>query len=404
MSSVEWEKLFADDLARLREIHLYRERRVFESVDATHIEWDGRRYVNFASNDYLGLTHHPRLIEAGRQALAHFGAGSGAAALISGYGSAHASAELALAQWKGTEAAVLLPSGYQANHAAVQTLAYLGNEHSGGVRFLVDKLAHASLIDAVRGSGAPFRIFPHNHLQKLERLLTEAEANELQVVVTESIFSMDGDAAPLAELASLKRRFGFLTVLDEAHATGIYGATGAGLASELGLPESIDVSIVTLSKAMGSIGGAVCGGRHLCECLINHGRAFIFSTSVPPHVAAIAEAAVGVARDSNHSRDRLRTTARHVRDTLARASHAVGAGDSPIIPIILGSEQSALIAARFLLDQGMFVAAVRPPTVPRGQSRLRITLSSEHTDQQIDELLNTLTSRAITDLTTSSPR
>lgn len=403
MSPVEWEKLFADDLARLREIHLYRERRIFESVDATHIEWEGRRYVNFASNDYLGLTHHARLIEAGRQALAEFGAGSGAAALISGYGPAHASAERAIAQWKGTEAAVLLPSGYQANHAAVQTLAYLGNEHSGGVRFLVDKLAHASLIDAVRGSGAPFRIFPHNHLQKLERLLGEAEVEELQVVVTESIFSMDGDAAPLAELAGLKRRFGFLMLLDEAHATGLYGATGAGLASELGLRESIDISIVTLSKAMGSIGGAICGGRHFCECLINHGRAFIFSTSVPPHVAAIAEAAVSVVRESNDSRERLRLTARRIRSELARAGHATGAGDSPIIPIIIGSEQSVLSAAQLLLDQGMLIAAVRPPTVPRGQSRLRVTLSSAHSDQQIDGLLNALTSRAITDLMTSDP-
>ncbi len=154
MSSDRWGKLFSDDLQRLQANHLYRERRVFTAVDATHIEWEGKRYVNFASNDYLGLTHDPRLIEAGRSALAQFGAGSGAAALISGYGPAHASAERALAQWKGTEASVLLPSGYQANHAAVQALAYLGNEHSGGIRFLIDKLAHASLIDAVRGSGA----------------------------------------------------------------------------------------------------------------------------------------------------------------------------------------------------------------------------------------------------------
>ncbi len=284
----------------------------------------------------------------------------------------------------------------------MQTLAYLGNEHSGGVRFLVDKLAHASLVDAVRGSGAPFRIFPHNHLQKLERLLAEAEAEELQVVVTESIFSMDGDAAPLAELAGLKRRFGFLTLLDEAHATGVYGAAGAGLASELGLQESIDISIVTISKAMGSIGGAVCGGRHFCECLVNHGRAFIFSTSVPPHVAAIAEAAVRLVRESNDARDRLRTTARRIRNELARAGYAVGTGDSPIIPIVMGTVQAALSAAQFLLDRGMIVAAVRPPTVPRGQSRLRITLSSEHSDQQIDELVEALANRPISDLISQS--
>src|SRR5687767_110764 len=196
MAGRHWHDLTRDALARRRDSHLLRERQITTPLDATHVELDGRRYVNFASNNYLALTHHPRVVEAARSTTARHGAGSGAAALITGYGPAHASAEQRLARWKATESAVLLPSGYQANLAAVQTLAAIGEEFRpdkpGRPRFLVDKLAHASLVDAVRASGAPFRVFPHNHLAKLRRLLSGADRGQLQVVVTESVFSMDG--------------------------------------------------------------------------------------------------------------------------------------------------------------------------------------------------------------------
>ena len=187
--------LLERELIRLTEAGLLRQRRVVRSIDAVHVEIDGRRYTNFCSNDYLGLTHHPRVIEAVRSGAERFGAGAGAAGLISGYSPAHASAEAAIALWKGTEAAVLLPSGYQANVAAIQTLAAVGESKKNKTRFLIDKLAHASLLDAVRGSGASWRVVPHNGIAKLKRLLGEAEQDQLQVVVTESIFSMDGDEA-----------------------------------------------------------------------------------------------------------------------------------------------------------------------------------------------------------------
>ena len=193
----------------------------------------------------------------------------------------------AIAAWKGTEAAILLPSGYQANLAAIQTLAAIG-KLTGGARFLVDKLTHASLIDAIRGSGEPFRIFPHNHMAKLKRLLQESDKAALQVVVTESIFSMDGDAADLRAIAELKLEHEFFLLLDEAHATGVYGPAGAGLAAEYGLRQIVDVSILTLSKALGGIGGAVCGSAVFCEALVNYGRAYLFSTGVPAAVAAAA--------------------------------------------------------------------------------------------------------------------
>jgi 8-amino-7-oxononanoate synthase len=295
--------------------------------------------------------------------------------------------EHAIARWKGTEAAVLLPSGYQANHAVVQTIASLNASFGEGVQFLIDKLVHASLVDAVRGSGLPFRVFPHNGLDKLRRLLDRAGDNTLDVVITESIFSMDGDAADLAGLAALKREHPFMLLVDEAHAAGVYGRDGAGLASEMRLQDSIDVSIATLSKAIGSVGGVVCASRTFCDALLNFGRAYIFSTSVPPFVAAAAEAAIGVMRDEPARQQRVRRLAQWVRSDLSASGFQISAGDSPIIPIILGDEGPTLEAAEHLMLAGLMILGVRPPTVPRGSSRLRVTLSSEHTDDEVGQLI-----------------
>jgi 8-amino-7-oxononanoate synthase len=360
-------------------------RRVLHPLDPVHVQLDGKTLVNFASNNYLGLTHHPRIISAAREALEHYGAGSGAAALISGYAPAHASVEQSLARWKGTQAAVLLPSGYQANFAAIQTLAATGE-----CRFLIDKLAHASLIDAVRASGSPFRVFPHNHLGKLQRLLEESEAGQLQIVVTESIFSMDGDAADLAGLVQLKNKFPFALLLDEAHGSGVYGPCGSGYAAECGLQKCVDVSVVTLSKAMGVGGGAVCASQTFCDALINFGRASIYSTNISPVLAAAAEAAIQVLHDEPQRQLRLRNLAGHVRGELTAMGFSLPSGDSPILPIILGSDEAALRAASDLLKKGMVVLAIRPPTVAAGTSRLRITLSCEHSDEEIEQMLNEL--------------
>ena len=391
MDRPDWERAAEQDLARLREKHLFRQRRVVRPIDATHVEVGARPCVNFASNNYLGLTHHPAVVGAAEEALRRHGAGSGAAALITGYGPAHASAVRRIAAWKAAQAAVLLPSGYQANVAAVQTLAAIG-EHGGGCRFLLDKLAHASLIDAIRAAGAPYRVFPHNHLAKLDRLLAEAEPRELQVVVTEAIFSMDGDAADLTGLAALKARRPFVLLLDEAHASGVYGPDGAGLAAEVGLQAIVDVSIVTLSKALGSAGGAVCGSETFCNAVVNHGRAYIYSTHLPPSAAAAAEAAIQVMAHEPQRQRRVRDLAARVRSELTVCGIALPAGDSPIIPIILQNEQAALEAARVLQDQGLWVLPIRPPTVPRGTSRLRVTLSSEHSDGEVAQLICALAS------------
>jgi 8-amino-7-oxononanoate synthase len=363
--------------------------RTVSPLDSVHLELDGRRFVNFSSNDYLGLSRHPELIEAVIRS-AGVGVGSAASPLITGHTALHASAEARIAEWKGCESAVLLPSGYQANHAAIQTLAAVSRPGRGGARFLLDKLVHASLLDAVGASDNRFRIFPHNHLGKLQRLLAQAEPGQLQVVVTESIFSMDGDAADLEGLAELKRRFGFVLLLDEAHATGTYGPDGGGYAAEKDLGQMVDVSLITLSKAMGCMGGAICASRAFIEAVVNFGRSYVYSTSIAPPMAAAAEAAIGIICREPERRERVRALARRVRDAVVKLGLSTVSGDSPIIPVLLGSEAAAVDAEQVLRAEGMLAVAVRPPTVPPGSSRLRITVSSAHEDRDIDQLLDGL--------------
>jgi 8-amino-7-oxononanoate synthase len=387
MSPPHWQELFERDHEALCARRLDRRLRTLRPIDAIHVELEGRVVTNFCSNNYLGLTHHPLIIEAAAQAAQMAGAGSGAAALIAGHSDLHASTEAAIATWKGTEAAVLLPSGYQANHAAVQTIAAVVKESARPARVLMDKLCHASLIDAVRGSGLPLRVFPHNDLRKLQRLLSDAPVDEPQVVITESIFSMDGDASDLRGIATLKTRFPFLLLVDEAHGGGVYGPAGAGLTAELGLSDHVDVTVATFSKAAGVAGGAVCAARWFVNAMLSRGRAFVYSTSVPPAVAAGIKTSLDVMRTEPQRQTRVRELALRVRRRLREVGRAVVDGDSPIIPIIVGDEQAALDAADRLLEQGILVIAVRPPTVPRGGSRLRITLSSSHTDEEIDRLL-----------------
>jgi 8-amino-7-oxononanoate synthase len=371
-------------LQNRRDTGLLRIRKTVKPLDSTHLEIAGRRCVNFASNNYLGLTHHPRLLA--RVSAESEGIGSGAAALVSGYTDAHAKAEAAIAKWKGTESAVLLSSGYQANLAAIQTLAALSGHDSRDVRFLIDKLSHASLIDAVRATQLPFRVFPHNHLGKLERLLADSPPGQMQVVITESIFSMDGDSADLHGLAELKRRHPFVLVVDEAHACGVYGPGGSGLLAEMELTGLADVSIATLSKAIGAIGGAVCGSDLFCQALVNFGRAYIYSTAIPPHIASLAIEAIAIMKDEPARQQRVRALALRLRGRLKDAALDVAPGDSPIIPIIMGDERSAIRAADQLLEEGFFVTAMRPPTVAPGTSRLRVTVSCDHTEPEVDQL------------------
>ncbi len=373
-----------------RENHLLRSRRVVTPIDATHVLVDGQTLVNFASNNYLGLTHHPAMMQAIDAA-----SGAGAAGLITGHTPDHAAAESAIASWKQTESALLMPSGYQSNLAAIQTLYALAKSQNRSIRFIVDKLAHASLIDAIRQSSSAddrqaMRVFPHNDISKIERLIKAAPEDELQVVVTESIFSMDGDAADLKAIAALKQRYDFALLVDEAHGSGVYGPAGSGLVAELGLRDAVDISIVTLSKALGVSGGAICGSQAFIDSVLNFGRAYIYSTAVSPLIARLVLRALQILRDEPDRQRRVRDLAKRVRTQLTDAGLSLPPGDSPIIPILLHSESQAIDFAKQLNAQGLLIMPVRPPTVPIGTSRLRITLSSQHTDAEIQHLVTCL--------------
>lgn len=362
-----------------------RRRRVVEPLDATHVVIDGRRLVHFSGNDYLGLSRHPSIVAALAGANV---AGSGSAALVTGRTASHDRAERTIAAWKGVDDAILLPSGYQANVAAIQTMAGLAESAGKRVRFLADKLVHASLIDAIRSTGAELRVYPHNTLDKLERLLASQTENTLDVVVTESIFSMDGDTADLAGIVGLRDRgAAFALIVDEAHASGLYGPRGAGLVAQLGLTSAVDLGIATFSKAAGAIGGAVYGPKAMVEAAVNFGRAYVYTTSPPACLADAIAASVDAMANADDRRARLRENISRFRLGLRAMGQAMMPGDSPIVPVIIGDAADALAVSKSLFDAGFLVVAVRPPTVPPGTSRLRVTLSSEHSREQIDALL-----------------
>jgi 8-amino-7-oxononanoate synthase len=343
--------------------------------------------LNFAANDYLGLSRHPALIEAARLATADRGTGAGASRLVTGTDRAVLALEEQLADWKEKEAALVFSSGYAAALGTIPALAGKGDT------LVLDKLAHASLIDAARLSGASVRTFPHNNLGKLEALLQKlsavpAGARGRILIVTESIFSMDGDSAPLRELVELKDHHGAWLLVDEAHATGLYGATGAGLLAQAGMSSRVEIVMGTLSKALGSVGGYIAGSRTLIDWLVNRARSFIYSTALPPGAIAASRAAVVVTRSPEGSALRLR-----LRDNIARFQAGLPSPwknqtlfRSAIQPLICGKASAALSLAASLRENGFLIPAIRYPTVPRHAARLRVTLSAVQSVQDIDAL------------------
>src|SRR5437016_4211727 len=379
--------IFAQQLEALRARALDRHLREIGSAQGPIVDLVGKRLINFSSNDYLGLANDPRLREAAIAAIGEFGVGAGASRLISGTQSPHLRLETALAKWKGTQAALSFSSGYA---AAVGTLPALVAKDDV---VLLDKLCHASLIDGARLSGAIIRVFPHNHLGKLESHLAWAQrehAGKRILIVTESVFSMDGDLAPLRQLLELKKRFRALLLLDEAHAIGVIGANGRGLAAAENLNQDVDVQMGTLSKAFGVSGGYICGSRSLVEWLINRARSFIYSTAPPPAIAAAALAAVNFLSSSEGEERRLLLGERIklMQELLPRTglNKEQSAVSSAILPWLVGDEQAALDLATALKSEGFLVPAIRYPTVAKGSARLRTTVTAAHEENHIRSL------------------
>ncbi len=373
------------ELAELRAHALLRQLREVDSPQQPSLEFAGKKLLNFSSNDYLGLATEAALREAAKLAIDQYGVGSGASRLVCGTLAPHMRLEERLAEFKRTEAALTFSSGYA---TAVGTLGAL--LHKEDV-VILDKLCHASLIDGAKMCGAHVRVFPHNHLGKLESHLQWAGENFPEarvIVVTESVFSMDGDWAKLAEIVEIKRRYGALLLLDEAHAVGVIGVNGRGLADQLGVAGEVDIQMGTMSKALGVSGGYVCGSRRLIDLLINRARSFIYSTAPPPATAAAAMAAVEfmMSPAGENRRQTLRKNLAHFATEMPALFQGDRKVQSAIIPIIVGRAEAAVEASRVLADRGFFVPAIRYPTVSRDAARLRVTISAKHSSKQISAL------------------
>ena len=369
------------ELSDLKEENLYRELKVLSQLRGTRAVLNGKEVCLFCGNDYLGLSRHPEVIRAAGEAMQTEGVSVASARLISGTTEWHERLEERIARFFGRERALVFSSGYLANLGALSALA-----HSDDV-IILDKLCHASLIDAAKLAGTAVRVYPHRKTPYLEKILKNLKGKRAWVV-TDSVFSMDGDLAPLPDLVQLKNRYGAYLVLDEAHGTGVYGANGRGVAEHFHLLDEVDLHIGTLSKSVGAVGGFVTGTRELISYLVNKARPFIFETALPPLLCAASLEAFELIERKPELRKRLWDNARVLKKGLNALGALTSEGDSPIIPVILGDEKKTLDAAATLLKMGFLIPAVRYPTVPRGAARLRITVSAVHSSSELDALLH----------------
>jgi len=371
----------ADELAERERAGLRRRRRVWQPLPEGWCELDGRRVRNFAGNDYLALSTEPRVLAAAAAALHAAGSGSRGSALVCGRTAWHARLEQTLAAFEGQPAAILFPTGMAANVGVIAALAKAGDV------VYCDRDNHASLVDGCRLSGASLRIYRHDDLPALERHLERQEARGRTFLVTDSVFSMDGDLAPLPELCDLAERCQAALIVDEAHATGIFGTQGRGVCEHFGVEERVAVRIGTLSKAIGSLGGFVAGSEVLIEYLWNTARTQVYSTALPPSVCAAATAAIEILREDPARGKTLATHCRQFRELLLRLGVTPLTGSvGPIVPVVVGDPRQTADVAQRLEQRGFLVGAIRPPTVPRGTSRLRVSLTIAHDFDALERL------------------
>jgi glycine C-acetyltransferase len=364
--------------------------RVLDDQQAPVCHYDGREVINLASNNYLGLANHPKLVEASLAATRTFGVGSGAVRTIAGTMRIHMELEERIARFKNVEACVVFQSGFAANAGTVS--AILGKEDF----ILSDELNHASIIDGARLSRAKIKVFRHKDAAHCEELLKEV-ANEPghKLVITDGVFSMDGDIGPVDKLAALAEKYGAIMMVDDAHASGVLGRNGRGSIDHFKMHGRVDVQVGTLSKAIGALGGYVCGSRDLIDYLYHRARPFLFSTSHPPGVAASCIAAFDTLESEPERIDRLWANTRYFQGELRRAGFNIGglntpATETPITPVILGEGRTTMEMSRALFDEGVMGTGIAFPTVPEGKARIRLIVTSEHTRAQLDRALETL--------------
>jgi glycine C-acetyltransferase len=378
-----------DEVAALRERHLYRPLRVMSSAQGPIVSVDDRRLISLSSNDYLGLTHHPRVRAAAEAAVHEFGAGSGAVRTIAGTMSMHEALEAELAEFKGTPAVLTFQSGFTANTGVIPTI-------TGETDLIVsDALNHASIIDGMRLSKAPRQVYPHGDVAALREILRAAREtgregggeHRLILVVTDGVFSMDGDIAPLPAIVEAAEAYGAAVMIDDAHASGVLGRNGRGTVDHFGLHGRVAIQVGTLSKAVGSLGGYVAGSTALREILTQRSRPFLFSTSHPPAVVAACREAIRVMCDEPELQERLWANTRRFKAELTRLGFDTGHSETPITPVMMGDPETAGRFGDRLLEEGVFAQPVVFPTVAIDKSRLRTIVTAAHADEQLDMAL-----------------
>ena len=373
-------------LAELEQLGLRRRLRLISGPQGPRVLLDGRPVLLLCSNNYLGLADHPRVREAAAQAAMRWGVGAGASRLVSGTMTIHRRLEERLAEWEGSEACVLFGSGYLANVGVIGALA-----GKGDVVFS-DEFNHASIIDGCRMSGAEVVVYRHLDCEHLEWSLRRhaKQPKQRRLIATDAVFSMDGDIAPLSEIVELAHAYDARTLVDEAHATGLLGPGGRGAVAQAGLREEVDVTVGTLSKALGSYGAYVCASAQMTDYLVNTARSLIFSTAPGPPAVAGALAALDLLQERPHRVERLHAAARALREALAREGFPVAPGEMPIVPIVVGDEHDTMRMCGAALERGVFAQGIRPPTVPAGSSRLRLAAMASHTHAELREAAQAL--------------
>jgi glycine C-acetyltransferase len=374
-----------DELNKLREQKLYQKLRVLETEQLPISRFDGREVINLSSNNYLGLTTHPKLRARALEAIQKWGVGSGAVRTIAGTMAIHMELEVKIAKFKHVEASVVFQSGFTANAGTVQ--AILSREDI----IVSDQLNHASLIDGCRLSRAEIKIFPHKDLEGCENILKEIAGRRCRrLLVTDGVFSMDGDIAPLPQLVELAEKYGCIMMIDDAHASGVLGRNGRGTVDHFNLHGRVDIQVGTLSKALGALGGYVCSTRDTIEFLYHRARPFLFSTSHPPSVAATCLAAFEVLEQEPQLIDRLWANTRFFKEGLKKLGFNTGVSETPITPVIVGDAALAHQFSRELFAAGVFAQGIGYPTVPEGKARIRTIVTATHTQEELTRALEIL--------------
>ena len=381
-------KILDNRLSELKDAGLLRKLRLIQSSPAAAITFEGREYINFSSNNYLDLAGNREIYLAAAQAAQKYGFAGASSRLVGGNLEIHEELENALAEFKSKEKALLFPSGYQANVGTISALCDKSRKEKSCI--IMDKLNHASLWDGAKLSGSRIFVYEHCDMDSFEAVLKRTESYDLKLAVTESVFSMDGDFVPMQDFVSLCQKYDAVSMVDEAHSTGVFGKEGRGLAEQTGTAGKIDIVIGTLSKAFAAQGGFVCGSQSLINYLINRSRAFIYTTAVSPAVCAAALKALEIAKKSDSQRLHLANLSKTLREKLTEKGFNISNSRSQIIPIITGNIENTEKAAAKFMENGIFAPAIKFPTVPQGASRLRISLTCAHTQARIEKVLELL--------------